>query len=445
MWKHIGVISVLFFSLFIEQTEARGGCFVGSTPITTASWSTLIQDLHAGDTIIGYNFSTGKKEASTISEIEIYDRDEYFRINKNIEVTAEHPFYIFASWSVVVRETASLQPWDLLISENGEPIPVSSIQKFSQKVRVYNLLNVEPTHNYYASGILVHNKWGGGGGGGGGSSHGSSSSYTPAQIAQSNAIMSQTKSTIASIFTSWNPILWITGIGTILYLIWQDPTHEGFYVIVMILIFLPGLFRLCRYIWRKIILLYRFSSGTTLSFTEDTEIIQFVKNIVPDFTGKCSWKYTKDTETWWVKKLKKEIPETEYSPFSRSELIAMASKIFDRYEWDWTRKNWENMQSYLTPEYFENQKSLFEEDFWENYDINFNPKIDAIIPIQKDVSDIWYMVITFQINANMVNFEINPSGEVVSGTLKRRSFTDHWNFCFDSQKKVWLLDGIMQI
>lgn len=53
----------------------------------------------------------------------------------------------------------------------------------------------------------------------------------------------------------------------------------------------------------------------------------------------------------------------EYIPFSSENPIDILQKYFIQYEYDWTTKNWENMQSYLTEEYLEEQKYLFESDF----------------------------------------------------------------------------------
>lgn len=139
----------------------------------------------------------------------------------------------------------------------------------------------------------------------------------------------------------------------------------------------------------------------------------------------------------------------EYIPYSSVNPSDIVQKYFYQYELDWTMKNWENMQTYLTEEYHYEQKYLFENDFSDNYDINYDPQIDIIVPIKvkspRERNDNRYgLTLEFQVNANMINFEVNPYGKVVSGKPKRRSFTDYWTCTYDTVKNQWLLDNIRQ-
>lgn len=129
-----------------------------------------------------------------------------------------------------------------------------------------------------------------------------------------------------------------------------------------------------RFLFRKLYLV-------TKHFSTDPTMISYVSSIVPSFMGKYGSAYTQDTESWRQRKPKKELDPNEYAPYSRESLVALVEKVFLIYELDWTKKDWEHMQSYITPEYLEEQRNLFERDFGDNFDINYDPRVDTITPI----------------------------------------------------------------
>ncbi len=449
MKKYIVVLSLFLFTLCVSYgtVSARGWCFASWTLISTPKGDISIEKLHIGDEILGYDFISQKKIPSTIWQIDIYQRAEYYRINNKTLVTAEHPFYVSVWWKIILREVSALKEWDKLINESWNEVIITSIEKIISPIQVYNLVNIEPTHNYFANRILVHNKWGGGGWGGGwgGWSHSSSRPLTPQEIAASEAkydrIFSQIQAEIARAQWSYNPLLWGSVIMWILIIGFQDPV---FGLIDIFLLFFVGIFffQFLRYIWKRFILL-------KIPFTTDVEILTFVQKIVSEFSGKYSISYKSDTETWRQKKPKKALDPMEYMPFSSENPIDILQKYFIQYEYNWTTKNWENMQSYLTEEYLEEQKYLFESDFWQNYDINYDPQIDSLTAISiepvRERDDSRYSIsVRCQVNANMINFEINPSWGVMSGKATRRSFTDYWTLTYDTISKIWMIDDIHQ-
>lgn len=79
--------------------------------------------------------------------------DEYFEINGEILVTAEHPFLVGDVW----KNAGDLVPGDALRANGGEVVVVRAVDRISMGVRAYNL-SVDTPHTFYAQGVLVHNK-----------------------------------------------------------------------------------------------------------------------------------------------------------------------------------------------------------------------------------------------------------------------------------------------
>ncbi len=159
---------------FIEQAEAalipddEGGginsedqgeaCFLPETLIATPSGQQPIATLHPNDAVISINESTGQTSLSRISRIDVRDVDAFYVLNNYLRVTPSHPFYVLQNGIWATKTTAELSVGDSLITENGEPLTISSKELFHQPATVYNLIDVEPHHNYVAGGVLVHNK-----------------------------------------------------------------------------------------------------------------------------------------------------------------------------------------------------------------------------------------------------------------------------------------------
>ena len=72
-----------------------------------------------------------------------------------IHTTSEHPFYVNGKGWVKASEIEVL---DTCRKVNGEESLVSTIDVLDETHVVYNLLSVSENHNFFANGILVHNK-----------------------------------------------------------------------------------------------------------------------------------------------------------------------------------------------------------------------------------------------------------------------------------------------
>ncbi len=75
---------------------------------------------------------------------------------RDLLVTDEHPFYVGGEW---VRAADLVTGIELLSSAGGDVSPVTLVEHVEQERRdtVYNI-EVEGHHNFFAEGVLVHNK-----------------------------------------------------------------------------------------------------------------------------------------------------------------------------------------------------------------------------------------------------------------------------------------------
>jgi hypothetical protein len=137
-----------------------GGCFLAGTSIRTPHGGQAIEGLQQGDTVVSWNERLQKTELAEITRIVTYQRAEYYIINHHLRVTAEHPIY--TTRGLVAAEEIKLHDW--LYDELHREVEVLAVERVqaAEDVTVYNLIDVTPNNNYFANGLLVHNKGGGG-------------------------------------------------------------------------------------------------------------------------------------------------------------------------------------------------------------------------------------------------------------------------------------------
>lgn len=137
-------------------------CFAAGTPIETPTGARPIETLREGDIVWSYDLLAGRPVAAPISRTYVHRnalvRDLRLAGGVTLRVTDEHPFfvpgeqrYLPASELSVGVELASLEATSL----SETPVVSSSEQR--GRTTVYNI-EVAGFHNYFAAGVLVHNK-----------------------------------------------------------------------------------------------------------------------------------------------------------------------------------------------------------------------------------------------------------------------------------------------
>ncbi len=153
-----------FQAVAVKQSGGKGGgggCFGPETKVLTPDGHRFIEDMRPGDPIICVDPATGFKINGRVKLVHKHDvfndsHDRMLRIHHEdgaLHVTENH--YLWKDGTEKV-EAKMWQPGDLLIHEDLEKVTIVAVVPSPDIPFTYNL-TVEPHHNYFAGGILVHN------------------------------------------------------------------------------------------------------------------------------------------------------------------------------------------------------------------------------------------------------------------------------------------------
>lgn len=145
---------------YLVHNKGGGGCFLAGTKITTVSGQKAIEDIKSGDRIWTLNEATKMTEVGVVQRLDEIKASSYYVINGEIKTTGTHPFYTTKG----IKSVSDLQIGDYLIKNFDVKTEIKTIEYIEDNVTVYNLINVDPNHNYLANSYLVHNKGFSGGG-----------------------------------------------------------------------------------------------------------------------------------------------------------------------------------------------------------------------------------------------------------------------------------------
>jgi len=135
-------------------------CFKSGTKITLVNGDIKnIEDVVVGEEVLTYNEESGINEIGIVGDLKQHEVNLVIRLtldNENVIVTtSEHPFFVEGKGWV---KSIELQPLDVCKKVDGSESLISTVEVLEETHTVYNLLSVSENHNFYANGILVHNK-----------------------------------------------------------------------------------------------------------------------------------------------------------------------------------------------------------------------------------------------------------------------------------------------
>jgi RHS repeat-associated protein len=162
-------------------TKSAGGgglytCFIAGTKVLMATGNQKnIEDIVVGDTVMSYDFVEQRVVKSPVLKVDSPIHNTLVQINfsKNIsnQNTDDHPYFVknkgWCSYNPektmqnYALETLQLETGDVcyhLHQSKLVEIQVLSIKQVIGQVRTYNLSDVKKYNNFFANGILVHNK-----------------------------------------------------------------------------------------------------------------------------------------------------------------------------------------------------------------------------------------------------------------------------------------------
>ena len=155
IWVAWGLCLITLGFMFLLPSLLPGSCILEGTLIDTPSGSREIESLTIGDGV-WTRAPDGSREVGSVAEVFEARVDRYLEISLAdggvLEVTALHPIAVRDGW----REAGDLVPGDLLRGREGWR-EITAISERLERVTVFDL-QVEPNPNFYAAGVLVHNK-----------------------------------------------------------------------------------------------------------------------------------------------------------------------------------------------------------------------------------------------------------------------------------------------
>ncbi|MBI4229906.1 MAG: sigma-70 family RNA polymerase sigma factor [Planctomycetes bacterium] len=131
----------------------RHGCIARGTHVETGRGSLPIEQVIVGDRAWGYDTATGNRVLTEVQRVWRTTAPETIRIGANLRVSANHPVYADGEWKPAGR----IGPGDKLLGGDLRVFEAGPMETIPGKVDVFDLTVGEP-HNFFAGGVLVHNK-----------------------------------------------------------------------------------------------------------------------------------------------------------------------------------------------------------------------------------------------------------------------------------------------
>lgn len=141
----------------VGQASGKGACFVAGTLIRTPDAQVPIESMRIGDTALVWDITEGEIVESVVTDTFVHQGRStlvaHFEDGTVVEATPEHPFYADGDWI----ELRSLAPGAQVLTVNGRTAFTGFSAAHAGR-EVFNLHMEHPDHNYFAAGLLVHNK-----------------------------------------------------------------------------------------------------------------------------------------------------------------------------------------------------------------------------------------------------------------------------------------------
>lgn len=157
---------IIAASLFSCEGTHQGSCFICGTLIKTKKGEKAIESIAVGDEIWSWNVNEKKMELRQVEHIHRTSSTKTYSIQTIgayiMGVTGTHPIYCPTQkkWVLVkdLKEGDSILVWGEDGSLSRQSIQSIHTTHHTQPVPVYTLTIAGAEQNYFAQGVLVHNK-----------------------------------------------------------------------------------------------------------------------------------------------------------------------------------------------------------------------------------------------------------------------------------------------
>ena len=145
-----------------EEDDCPQCCVHESMLIATGEDMKSIHDIKIGDSVVSYNFETGKNELVEVEDLITIERDVDYKVN-NLILTEDHPVYLETGKKASVSPSATLTNYkqevdqievgDVMVKLDGTTEEITSIERYEGTHLNYAIKTKH--NNFYADGVLV--------------------------------------------------------------------------------------------------------------------------------------------------------------------------------------------------------------------------------------------------------------------------------------------------
>src|SRR5207249_669219 len=101
----------------------------------------------------GRDLDRGERVLTTVRHVRRAEAVQTLRLGCGLRVTGGHPVHASGGWKLA----RDLRESDELLRSDGGRMRAGKIERLTGRVAVYDL-SVDEPHNFFAAGVLVHNK-----------------------------------------------------------------------------------------------------------------------------------------------------------------------------------------------------------------------------------------------------------------------------------------------
>lgn len=167
--SHLSPAIALSISLLSCGGGSYNSCFAAGTLISTPAGPVAIEEIRVGQVVYAFDEARAARVTSTVREVFVHEDTAFDQLvlsdGSVLGVTGEHPVYLPDLGRYVEARTLRSGDALLLLDERGESGPGFRRETVARGLpaaaasrgTVYNFA-VERNENYFANGVLVHNK-----------------------------------------------------------------------------------------------------------------------------------------------------------------------------------------------------------------------------------------------------------------------------------------------
>jgi hypothetical protein len=137
-------------------------CFAAGTRIATPAGPTPIEAVHVGMAVYAYDTARAERVVREVTAVHVRANASVGRLTLSdgvsLRVTPSHPVY--SPGHGTYRPVSDMRPHDTVLSLAGDEPQFPALMEYAEAATVEAVYNITVSgeHNYFAEGVLVHNK-----------------------------------------------------------------------------------------------------------------------------------------------------------------------------------------------------------------------------------------------------------------------------------------------